>query len=246
MKLVYRSLAVLAVIMFSAFNLSAKNWFLTVEPIGGWTAEDESVSVTYKFNQNPIRWGGSSVLIPILCEPTISVTIKNNTDDFIYLDLAKTYILRNGETELFQNQITMSTTQKDNEGDASQKSMSQTVMPIPPHATKKLTFNYFVSKKNTGYEPFIRAGYQWIDMYYVNTNTKVTEGTVFNYKLDNSPAITTISFAYSKTEDSSKQTRITKDIYVNKAALLKNVKPKTINATLPNLDNETYFTLYYQ
>lgn len=255
MKFIYRLFTLLLVISAS-IDMGAENWVMFMTSPDGWTTEDGTVSISYDFNMNPIRLGG---LVGLdgrfninICQPYIGVRIKNNTDDFIYLDLAKTYILRNGEAELYQNLVTMSTSKDDKDGDATKKSLSQTVMPIPPHASKTLNFPFFNSAgESSGYEPFIvgyteygkSKGYEHTS-YMRKSGKDIANGTIQDYTQANSPAIATISFAYSTSENNDKPIRITKDFYINEAVKVKSSKGKELLKVLPNLNNETnYFII---
>lgn len=251
--------------------LKAENWLYFLESPTGWTTEDGKVTVTYAFDKNVTWVGGYSskfnststsdsesnsrgILLSNngtrglninCCEPSIVAKVKNNSDDFIYLDLGKTYILRNGEAELFQNITTMSTTKAEKEDDATKKSLAQSVMPIPPHSTKTLSFPLFDSqKKFSGYEPTIKATPATYNRTRYYSTVPQVQGKVVSYNEDNSPIIATISLAYTDTEGAEKPTRITKNFYVDKSVLLKSSKDKDIEKTGLNMKDRAWFIIW--
>ncbi len=245
---------ILALAVFSflgSLNLNAEVWIMILESPGGWTMENETISISYDYKMNPIGfnvWNGNIEN----CQPEISAKIKNNSDDFIYLDLAKTYILRNGEAELYQNIVTMSTSKDANDADATKKSMSQSMMPIPPHASKTLMFPLYNSAGEiSGYEAFMKGFiyYGAKTKYYASTryskekDNSSRQGTVNDYTQINSPLIATISIAYSNTEDGEKATRVTKEFYVGEAVKSKNASKKNLDKVLPNLEGKSYFVV---
>lgn len=235
-----RTIILVATLTLFPFLAKSDYWMMFMDAPSGWTTEDGNVTVTYSFQMNPTSAGAYPTKIfkdlsyyNIECsDPNIIAKIKNNSEDFIYLDLGKTYILRNGEAELFQNITTMSTTTDNKEEDATKKSLAQSVMPIPPHSTKTLIFPIFDSqKKMSGYEPYTRCrkeskyGKAYISYYCTK---ELENGKSYSYNQDNSPMITTISLAYTDTEGQEKPTHITKEFHLNQALKLKHTKDKEL------------------
>lgn len=244
MKKLIKMLCVSAM-MLASLCVSAGNWAMYLDTNDGWTTEDGTVTVTYTLDKNPYTYGAN--LNINCCAPNIIAKIKNNSDDFIYVDLSKTYILRNGEAELYQNILSMSTSKEAGDDDE-KKTVSQKVMPIPPHATKTFTFPLFACTKQqltaknvkvtTGYEPFLEVSIYNNLIFHYDANQ--AEGTSKTYNSDNSPLIAMISFAYSTTEDTGKPTRISKEFWVNKAVRLKNSKNKELEKASINLDENVF------
>lgn len=239
--------AIFAVIPTSAM---AENWFMFIDTDNGWTTEDGNVTVTYTFDKNPVIFSGWTGSLNC-CNPNIIAKIKNNSEDFIYLDLGKTYILRNGEAQLFQNITTMSTSKDDKEEDSTKKSLAQNVMPIPPMSTKTLTFPLFAAMERgqaNGYEPFVKTAYRntivW--PFYCKELGKNDFGKSLTYNSDNSPIVATVSLAYTNTEGAEKPIRLTKDFYVGKATFLKKSTEKEIKKAGLESDiaSKNYFIIW--
>lgn len=229
-------------LVVAAIPVVADNWIMVLNTDGGWTYDNETVSVSYSFDKNVTKWGGYGQAVS--CEPKIIAKIKNNTDEFIYIDLSKTYITRNGEAEIYQNIVAMSTDatkdKKDGE-DGSTNKLSQSVMPVPPHASKTFTFPIFPAKHGS-YDNLIIYDSVYGRLEY-NSADKVYLNEVFEYNVDNSPIRTFISFSYSTTEQGEKQAKVNKEFYVSFAAAVNNTKPKDFEAVLPNADNYNWFTM---
>lgn len=232
---------VIVAIVVAALPAVADNWIMVLSTDDGWTYDNETVSVSYSFERNVTKYGG--YVQPVSCEPKILAKIKNNTDEFIYIDLSKTYITRNGEAEIYQNIVAMSTeaTKKGDEDAKDNNKISQSVMPVPPHASKTFTFPIFPAKHGS-YDNLIiyegvydRLEYKSADKAYLNE--------VFEYNVDNSPIRTYISFSYSTTEQGEKPAKVNKEFYVSFAAAVNNTKPKDFEAVLPNADNYNWFTM---
>lgn len=228
-------------LVVAAIPAVADNWIMVLNTDGGWTLDNETVSVSYSFERNVTRWGG--YVQPVSCEPIINAKIKNNTDEFIYIDLSKTYITRNGEAEIYQNIVAMSSdATKDNKGEeGSNNKLSQSVMPVPPHASKTFTFPIFPAKRGS-YDGLVV--YSTYNKYlYYNPSDAAYLNEVFEYNVDNSPIRAFISFSYSTTEQGEKPARVNKDFYVSFAAAVKNTKHKDFEAVLPDSDNYNWFTM---
>lgn len=230
-----KKIALLFVVMMAAtFSAVADNWLIELSSPGGYTYENGTVAVTYAFERNVTKVGG--YLQPTNCEPNINVKIKNTTDDFIYLDLSKTYITRNGEAALYQNTVSMSKDKGDNDDNSK---ISQTVMPVPPHASKTLTFSVLEPEK-----PCYDNKYLWDKMYKAHyyKDENAYQKDVFEYDIDNSPIKVDISFAYSTTEKGEKQVRVNKEFYANFMAALTNTKDRDLDEVMPNRADRNWFT----
>ncbi len=231
--LIIKTLLVALLVLLPGLAKGA-NVVLNLATENGWTIEDGQVTISFTLDRNVVKWGaGGSLSNANCCNPIIEAKIKNNSDEFIYLDMGKTYILRNGEAQLLQNIVAMSSADtKKGEEEGISKALSQTVMPIPPHSSKTFKFPVFASMEygeDTGYEPFVRksehTGFEY-PFYVLFPKNEV--GQTRDYTLGNSPFVTTISFAYTKTEDQKAPTRLTKEFYVDKAYFLKNSKEKEL------------------
>lgn len=233
---------VIVAIVVAALPAVADNWIMVLNTDDGWTLDNETVSVSYSFDRNVTRTG--AFVQPISCEPKIVAKIKNNTDEFIYIDLSKTYITRNGEAEIYQNIVAMSTDatkdKKDGEEGSTNK-LSQSVMPVPPHASKTFTFPIFPAKQDS-YDGLVKY-YEYYKYFYYKPSDTVYLNEVFEYNVDNSPIRAFISFSYSTTEQGEKPVRVNKEFYVSFVAAVNNTKPKDFESVLPEADNYNWFTM---
>lgn len=228
-------LTLIASVIFAVAPAAADCWVMDLAATGGWTYENETVSVSYSFDRNVIYRSGWT--ISKFYNPYINVKIKNTTDGFIYLDLSKTYITRNGEAALYENRVSMS---KDKNGDEQDSRISQTVMPIPPHASKTLGFALFAPESGCYDGKITFSDYQKVHECREGNSLL---GDVYDYDADNSPIQSVISFAYSTQEKGEKQVTVTKDFYIDLMAAVKKGNDKTIESVLPNMDSRNWFVL---
>lgn len=234
--------SIIAAVVLAAIPAMADNWIMVLNTDEGWTDENETVSVSYTFDRNVVGTGG--YLQPTSCEPIVSAKIKNNTDDFIYIDLSKTYITRNGEAELWQNRVGMSSdaAKSDNKSEGSNNNkLSQTAMPVPPHATKTVKFNIFPAK-SASFDDLIQYS-EYPKYLCYKSAEQAYQNEIFEYTADNSPFQIGIAFAYSTTEKAEKQVKILKNFYVGFAAAVNNTKPKNFEEVLPDYENVNWFTM---
>lgn len=235
--------ALLSAMLMAVVPALADDWFMVIDTNNGWTVDNGTVSVIYTFNKNVDYTSGWTV--HHFCKPSIETKIKNNSDDFIYIDLSKTYITRNGEAELYQDIVAMQQDVSDKE-DGSDKKISQSVMPIPPHASKTFTFPLFLNKSNC-YDKHVIYDEYYKDFRYNNEGTAYYNDT-FEYNADNSPIQSLISFAYSTAEKGEKQVKVNKDFYMVFAAAVKKVYSmgnvtKEVEELYPNYKNSSWFFL---
>lgn len=90
-------LALIVIIFFIPIKNYAKKYpasiLANVVAIDGWEYEDENVSVKYSI--------GMFNYVASASFPKLIIEVENKSSDFIYLDLGKSFIIRNGNAEPF-------------------------------------------------------------------------------------------------------------------------------------------------
>ncbi len=75
------------------------------EASDGWEFVDENIAISYSFINYDMSYilesGGETYFDQI--SPHVSIIVENKTGDFVYLDLGKSFIIRNGNAEAFWN-----------------------------------------------------------------------------------------------------------------------------------------------
>lgn len=200
----------------------------------GWTNEDESVSVNYIFEQNRVK------VSPLYFDyvPDIAVKIKNNTDKFIYIDLSKTYISRNGEVDSYQNTVELS---GKTSGEDISTSLTQSAIPLPPYSSKILKFPLFYNKRGSFDNIVITEKYFDRHVYAPSEEPYLNENS--EYSSENSPIQIGIAFSYSAENTLGQQVLVYKNFYVSLIAPINNIKEKNLSRLFPDYKNLNWFIL---